>query len=191
MRNAKQAILFFVSICAAVSMSSAGIAIELGAGDPAPLFTAQTQDGTEFNLADRKGHWTVLYFYPKANTPGCTAQASAFRDSIETIRGAGADVYGISTDTVADQAAFHQEQRLDFTLLADPDGSITEAYGAKMPILTMSRRWTFIIDPSLTIRQVQHDVDPAQDAQRVATEIARLKGEPATAGAPAPPKPEP
>jgi peroxiredoxin Q/BCP len=101
---------------------------------------------------------------PKAGTPGCTKQASAFRDGITVIRSEGADVYGISTDTVEAQAAFHKEHQLAFTLLADPDGTVTNAYGAKMPLLTMSRRWTFIIDPALTIRQVQHDVDPALDA---------------------------
>ncbi len=150
-------------------------AVELKAGDAAPLFTAKTHDGGDFSLADRKGKWTVLFFYPKANTPGCTKQACAFRDGIEAIRGEGAEVYGISTDTVEDQAAFHKEHNLSFTLLADPEGTVTKAYGAKMPVLTVAKRWTFIIDPSLTIRQVEHDVDPAQDAPRVAAEIKRLK----------------
>lgn len=148
---------------------------ELKAGDPAPLFTTKTHKGEAFDLAARKGQWTVLYFYPKANTPGCTKQACAFRDSIQVIRDEGAEVYGISTDTVESQAAFHEEQHLTFTLLADPEGDVTKAYGAKMPILTMARRWTFIIGPDLTIRQVERDVDPSQDAKRVATEIARLK----------------
>ena len=71
-----------------------------------------------------------------------------------------------------------------FPLLADPEGTVTEAYGAKMPVLTMSKRWTFIIDPTLTIRQIEHDVDPSQDAKRVAGEIAKLKGGGAAAPAP-------
>src|SRR5262245_23344791 len=136
----------------------AALADELAAGQPAPLFTAKTQDGSDFDLSSRKGQWTVLYFYPKAGTPGCTKQACAFRDSIKVIRAEGAEVYGISTDTVESQAAFHKEHQLAFTLLADPDGTVTELYGAKMPILTMAKRWTFIIDPTLTIRQVQRDV---------------------------------
>jgi len=152
-------------------------AVELKAGDAAPLFTAKSHDGAEFDLASRKGQWTVLFFYPKADTPGCTAQACAFRDSIKVIRAEGAEVYGISTDTVESQAAFHEKHRLAFPLLADPDGAVTKAYGAKMPVMTMSKRWTFLIDPTLTIRQVERDVDPAMDAQRVAGEIARLKGE--------------
>jgi len=158
-----------------LGLASAGAGAELKAGDPAPLFTAKTQDGGVFSLASQKGQWTVLFFYPRAGTPGCTKQACAFRDSIKVIRDEGAEVYGISTDSVEDQAAFHKEHHLAFPLLADPDGTVTEAYGAKMPLLTMSKRWTFIIDPTLTIRQVQRDVDPAQDAQRVAAELARLK----------------
>ena len=166
----------FAAVLPVMLLVSSALAVDLKPGDPAPLFTAKTQDGGEFRLQDRKGQWTVLYFYPKAGTPGCTKQACAFRDGIAAIRAEGADVFGISTDTVESQAEFHKDEHLSFTLLADPDGAVTNAYGAKMPILTMSRRWTFIIDPTLTIRQVQHDVDPAEDARRVATEIARLKG---------------
>ena len=158
-------------------LASSAHAVELKSGDSAPRFTAKTHDGGEFRLEDRKGQWTVLYFFPWAGTSGCTRQADAFRDNIAAIRTQGADVFGISTDTVESQAAFHQEEHLPFTLLADPEGAVTTAYGAKVPILTMSRRWTFIIDPTLTIRQVEHDVNPAEDAQRVAAEIARLKGD--------------
>jgi peroxiredoxin Q/BCP len=167
--------LLVIGLLFCCAFSATHAAAELKAGDPAPRFTAKTQAGGEFSLESRRGTWTVLYFYPKAGTPGCTKQASAYRDSIETIRAEGAEVYGISTDYVEDQAAFHAEQQLTFPLLADPEGKVTEAYGAKMPLLTVSKRWTFIIDPTLTIRQVQHDVDPEMDAQRVAAEIARLK----------------
>lgn len=167
--------LLAVALVATVPFSSVCAATELKPGDPAPPFTAKTQDGTDFSLESRKGQWTVLFFYPKAGTPGCTKQACAFRDSIKVIRAEGAEVYGISTDDVEAQAAFHKEHHLAFPLLADPEGAVTELYGAKMPLLTMSKRWTFIIDPTLTIRHVEHDVDPAQDAQRVAGEIAKLK----------------
>lgn len=165
----------FVALTLLTLTAVPAVAVELKAGDPAPLFTLQQQDGSAFALESRRGQWTVLFFYPRAGTPGCTKQVCGFRDGMARIRAAGAEVYGISTDTVADQAVFHAEQRLDFPLLADPEGTVTTAYGAKMPLLTMSKRWTFIIDPTLTIRQVEHDVDPAQDAPRVATEIARLK----------------
>lgn len=148
---------------------------EIKLNDPAPLFTAKTQTGTDFDLKTRKGKWTVLYFYPKAGTPGCTKQACAFRDSIQKIRALGAEVYGISTDTVEDQAKFHKEHRLNFDLLADADAKITNLYGSKMPVVKVSKRWTFIIDPELKIRNVLKDVDPALDSERVASEIAKLK----------------
>ncbi len=158
-----------------LAISSASAASELKVGDDAPLFTAKTHTGDTFDLASRKGQWTVLFFYPKAGTPGCTAQVGAFRDGIDKIRAEGAEVYGISTDYVESQSSFHEEEHLTFTLLADPDGTVVEKYGTKMPIVTVSRRWTFIIDPALKIRQVEHDVDPERDAERVAAEIGRLK----------------
>lgn len=170
-------LLIAAAVLAAVPVASVCAAVELKPGDPAPLFTAKTQDGSDFSLESRKGQWTVLFFYPKAGTPGCTKQACAFRDSINVIRAEGAEVYGISTDDVEAQAAFHKEHNLAFPLLADPEGTVTELYGAKMPLITIAKRWTFIIDPTLTIRQVQHDVDPPKDADRVAAEIKRLKAE--------------
>jgi len=164
-------------IVAAVSFLffTTAFAADLKVGDPAPLFKSKTQDGTEFDLKSRQGHWTVLYFYPKAGTPGCTKQACAFRDSIEKIRKQGAEVYGISADTVADQAKFHEEHHLTFSLLADPDDQVVNLYGSKMPLLKMSKRWTFILDPELKIRMIEKDVDPALDAEKVAAQVIELK----------------
>lgn len=148
----------------------------LTVGQPAPLFQLKAHDASEFSLATRQGKgWTVLYFYPKAGTPGCTTQACAFRDAIQLIRDRNAEVYGISTDDVQGLFNFHQKHKLSFTLLSDPDASVTEAYGVKMPVLKMAKRWTFIIDPNLMIRQIDDDVDPALDAQRVAETLKRLQ----------------
>ena len=147
-------------------------------GQPAPLFQLKAQDGKEISLAARQGKgWTVLYFYPKAGTPGCTKQACAFRDSVQAIRSQHAEVYGISTDDIKDLLTFHQQHKLSFTLLSDPDTKVTEAYGVKMPVLKMAKRWTFIIDPTLVIRQIDDDVDPALDAQRVVETLKRLQAE--------------
>ncbi|HWU44711.1 MAG TPA: peroxiredoxin [Bdellovibrio sp.] len=148
---------------------------QLKVNDPAPLFTVKTFEGKDFSLADRKGQWTVLYFYPKAGTPGCTKQACSFRDNLEKIKSLGAEVYGISADTVAEQAEFHKKEHLNFILLADPDDQVVNMYGSKMPMLKMSKRWTFIIDPSLKIRSIAKDVDPVLDSQRVAQEIAEMQ----------------
>lgn len=143
-------------------------------GDSAPLFKALTHEGKEFDLAARKGAWTVLYFYPKADTPGCTKQACAFRDQIKKIRALGADVFGVSANSVKEQADFHEKHHLSFTLIADDNLAIIKSYGAKMPILSMSKRWTFIIDPELKIRAIDQDVDPAKDADIVAAKLESL-----------------
>src|SRR5689334_5718952 len=127
---------------------------DLKVGDAAPLFTVKTHEGKDFDLKSRAGQWTVLYFYPKAGTPGCTKQACAFRDNIEKIRKEGADVFGISGDSVEAQLAFHKEHHLNFILLADSDSAVSKMYGSKMPLLSMSKRWTFIIDPDLKIREI-------------------------------------
>lgn len=150
-------------------------AIELKVGDNAPTFTTKTHEGTPFDLNTRKGKWTVLYFYPKASTPGCTKQACAFRDHIEAIRKLDAEVYGVSYDSVADQAKFHKNQRLNFTLLADEKSEILKLYGTKMAVIGLSKRWTFIIDPTLKIRSIDKEVDPVMDAKKVAATIESLK----------------
>lgn len=145
-------------------------------GQPAPKFQLKSQDGQTVSLADRAGKgWTVLYFYPKAGTPGCTTQACAFRDAIRQVRDRNAEVYGISTDEVPALAEFYRKHRLNFTLLSDSDAAITDAYGVKMPVLKMAKRWTFIIDPELVIRDINDDVDPALDAQVVAERLKRLQ----------------
>ena len=104
---------------------------ELKVGVLAPHFVAKTHEGKNFNLSERKGHWTVLYFYPKAETPGCTTQACAFRDSVDIIRAEGADIFGVSADTVEQLAGFHKKHKLNFTLLADPSADIIKLFGSK------------------------------------------------------------
>lgn len=150
-------------------------AAELKVNDPAPLFTAKTQEGKDFDLNSRKGQWTVLYFYPKSGTPGCTKQACAFRDNIEKIRAQGADVFGISADSVQDQAEFHKKHNLTFTLLADPEDKVINMYGSKMPMMKMSKRWTFVIDPDLKIRSINKDVDPVVDSEKIAEQLSQMK----------------
>lgn len=171
MKSLMAAFLLFL----AMMITETTLAKDVQLNAAAPLFKVKNQTGAEFDLASRKGKWTVLYFYPKAGTPGCTKQACAFRDSIKKIRDLDAEVYGISTDTVEDQAKFHKEHRLNFDLLADADAKVTELYGAKMPVVKVSKRWTFIIDPQLKIKNVLKDVDPAMDPDRVVTEIKKFK----------------
>lgn len=148
---------------------------DVSVGNKAPLFDTKTHTGSDFSLKDQKGKWTVLYFYPKAETPGCTKQACAFRDNLNKITKLGAEVYGISTDSVSAQAAFHKNHSLNFTLLADADGKVTDLYGSKMPVMKMSKRWTFIIDPDLNVRSINKDVDPVKDAAQVAEKITEFQ----------------
>lgn len=162
-----------ISLC--MSLVALQVRAELKAGDPAPSFKTQTHAGKEFDLQTRKGQWTVLYFYPKAETPGCTKQACAFRDSIKKIRDQGADVFGISADTIKAQADFHKNHQLNFTLLADPEQKVIKLYQTQMADRPLSKRWTFIIGPDLKIRAVEKDVDPSMNANQVAEEIAKLK----------------
>jgi peroxiredoxin Q/BCP len=173
MRFYCQATVFLASVFISALVQAAG---DLKVSDPAPVFQAQTHEGKDFDLTSRKGQWTVLYFYPKAATPGCTKQACAFRDNIDQIRVLGADVIGISADSVEAQQSFHKEQKLNFTLLADPDGKIVRLYGAKMMGLNMSKRWTFILDPELRVRDIEKDVDPILNAQKMAQKISGLQG---------------
>ena len=150
-------------------------AAELKINDSAPLFKAQLHTGPDFDMENQKGKWTVLYFFPKSETPGCTKQACAFRDNIKKITELGVEVYGISTDSVKDQAAFHKHHALTFSLISDESGDITTAYGAKMPMVKMAKRWTFILDDQLKIRKIDKDVDPITDAIKVVEFISRHK----------------
>jgi peroxiredoxin Q/BCP len=158
-----------------LGMSIFGVASDLKLGDHAPALKLKTDQGTIFNLQSRKGQWTVLYFYPKAGTPGCTKQACAFRDSISQIRKLGAEVYGVSADNVEALQKFKKNQNLNFVLLADPKLDAIKAYGTKMPVVNISKRWTFIIDPELKIRSIDKNVDPVLDAKKVADTLQRLQ----------------
>lgn len=157
------------------SFPSLGRAADLKPNDPAPPFKAKTQAGEDFNMASRQGHWTVLYFYPKADTPGCTKQACTFRDNIKQITELGADVFGVSVNSVTEQKAFYDKHKLNFTLLADSDAAITKLYGTKMPVVNISKRWTFLIGPDLKILAIEKDVDPIKDAGRMAELIKQFK----------------
>lgn len=170
---------FFLTVLSVlfVSLTACTKTKELKINEDAPVFSLQKQDGTTFDLSSRKGmgQWTVLYFYPKAGTPGCTKQACAFRDGLDKIKALGASVYGISADTVEDQMKFHQTHKLNFDLLADPKGQVVTLYGSSMVGTQFSKRWTFILDPQLKIRDIMKDVDPVMDSTRVAQVIADLQ----------------
>ncbi len=165
----------YLLMSAAIFISSMTWGAELKVGDKAPTFKLKTQAGQNFDLNERKGLWTVLYFYPKADTPGCTKQACAFRDNLSQVKELGAEVFGISVNTQEEQKKFHEKHKLNFTLLADADGKVGERYGAKTSEARMSRRWTFIIGPQLDVMDIDRDVDPVSNPERVVTRLKSLQ----------------
>jgi peroxiredoxin Q/BCP len=135
-------------------------------GAQAPDFTLPDQDGNDVTLSDLRGQTVVLYFYPKADTPGCTTQACGIRDHQADYDAAGAKVLGVSPDPVKAVKKFHGGQGLGFTLLADEDHSVCELYGVWGEKSMYGRtymgaqRATFIIDASGTVAKVFPKVSP-------------------------------
>ena len=142
-------------------------------GDPAPDFEVLDDQGRAVRLSDFKGKNIVLYFYPRADTPGCTKEACAFRDDYSAYDKAGVTILGVSPDSVKDQAKFKQKYDLPFSLLADEDHSISSTYGVWGLKKFMGReyegvfRTTFLIDGQGVIRQIFEKVKPAQHSQEI------------------------
>lgn len=143
-------------------------------GQAAPDFEVQTDSGETVKLSDYRGQRVVLYFYPKADTPGCTTQSCAFRDDYSAYQQKNVVVLGASPDTVEEQAAFKTKYKLPFSLLADHDRSIADAYGVWQTFTrkdggehTGIRRSTFIIDENGAISQVFIGVDPANNSREM------------------------
>ena len=125
------------------------------AGDKAPDFTLPAQTGEPVRLSDRLGeHSVVLYFYPKDETKGCTAEACAFRDSYEVFAEAGAEVIGVSSDSVDKHAGFADHHKLPFTLLSDQGGAVRKSYGVPSALGVLPGRVTYVIDRTGAVRHV-------------------------------------
>jgi peroxiredoxin Q/BCP len=136
----------------------------LAAGQPAPDFTAVTDDGTPLTLSSLRGRHVVLYFYPKDDTPGCTTEACDFRDSLEALTALGAEVLGVSPDSEASHRKFRAKHNLNFRLVADTDQAIAEAWGAWRTKSMYGKEYmgivrsTFLIDADGVIRQAWDQV---------------------------------
>ena len=146
------------------------------AGDKAPDFTLPSQSGERVRLYDRLGERVVvLYFYPKDNTPGCTAEACAFRDSHEVFTDAGAEVIGVSSDSVDRHAAFAGKHKLPFTLLSDKGGQVRKSYGVPAVLGMVPGRVTFVIDREGTVRHSFNSMtnigQHVSDALRIVREL--------------------
>ncbi len=172
-------VLAFLLAVAAVPAFAADVAAPTGptVGQTAPDFHLQDQKGDWHTLAQERGKWTVLYFYPKDFTPGCTTEVCTFRDDIIALRKAGADVFGVSLDDVKSHAEFAEKYHVPFRLLSDADQSVAKEYGVLTSKLGMSyaRRETFLIDPQGVVAKHYKDVDPKENSKQVLADLAELK----------------
>ena len=142
-------------------------------GEKAPDFTAKDQNGKTVSLSDFKGKTVILYFYPKDDTPGCTAEACDFRDNYQSMLSKGFEVIGVSTDDEKSHKKFETKYSLPFTLIADAEKSIVEAYGVWVEKNMYGKKYmgtartTFIIDGDGTILKVIDKVDTKNSSQQV------------------------
>ena len=149
-------------------------------GKPAPEFTLEDDAGETVSLSDFRGKPVVLYFYPKDDTPGCTAQACGIRDAYDEFEQAGAVVLGVSPDKVSKHVKFKERYDLPFTLLADPEHEVAESYGVWGEKKYMGRsymgvsRTTFVIAPDGTVAEVMENVKPDSHADDVLASLAAI-----------------
>jgi peroxiredoxin Q/BCP len=128
----------------------------LKVGDKAPDFSLPDHNGTTVSLADgiKKQVWQIVYFYPKDDTPGCTAEACSFRDNYEDFTDAGAVVIGVSADSAESHTKFAAKHNLPFALLSDEDGELRRAFDVKKSMGILPGRVTYVIDPEGIVRKV-------------------------------------
>ena len=175
----------FSTLLAIAALSAVSETRAAAVGQPAPAFTLPDQYGEVHALEDFAGQWLVVFFYPKADTPGCTTQACNFRDNIYAVRGAGAEVVGISVDSVADQKEFSDKYRLPFTILSDSEGSTCRDYGVLRAFgeMEIASRESFLINPDGVVVKHYQRVNPDTHTQEVIADLERFRaGEGEAAG---------
>ena len=145
-------------------------------GQPAPDFNLPDSKGQVHTLAEFSGKWTVLYFYPKDDTPGCTKEACSFRDDLAQLDKLGAKVVGVSVDDTDSHAKFAEKYHLPFPLLADKDGKVADSYGAltNLFVIKLAKRYTFLIDPQSNIAKVYQSVDTSRHSQEIIDDLKQL-----------------
>jgi peroxiredoxin Q/BCP len=171
------ALLLFVAACGSGTPGTSGGGAVVGGaksetaqvseGGAAPDFALPSDDGRTVKLSDYRGRQpVVLYFYPKDETPGCTKEACAFRDSFAEFKKAGVEILGVSVDSVEAHRKFREKESLNFTLLSDEKKEVTGRYGV-LGTSGVASRVTFVIDKDGTIRKIYRDVSPAEHAEEV------------------------
>ena len=148
-------------------------------GEAAPGFRLQDQNGDWHALEDYRGTWLTVYFYPKDDTPGCTTEACNFRDNIYAFKGIGAEVVGVSVDTVDSHKDFSDKYKLPFVILADEKGATADAYGVlrDWKLIQIASRQSFIIDPDGVIARHYEKVDPDTHTDEVLADLKNLMAE--------------
>ena len=153
----------------------------LTTGDQAPAFELQNQHDETVSLADVDGEYAVVYFYPRADTPGCTTEAKSFRDQFAEFTDRGITVFGISDDPIEDLAAFAEKHDLPFDLLSDPDGEVGRAYDSYGEKNMFGRtfdgvfRNSYIVDLDGRIARAFEGVSPAEHAEEVLDALDELR----------------
>ncbi len=149
------------------------VASALQAGAPAPAFSLPDADGKMRQLADWRGQWLVLYFYPRDHTPGCSTEAGHFRDALPRFTALKVQVAGVSLDDSASHRHFADDLRLPFALLADTDGKVAQSYGAllNLGIIKYAKRHTILIDPDGRVAKIYREVDPKTHATQLLADI--------------------
>jgi peroxiredoxin Q/BCP len=145
-------------------------------GSVAPDFTLPSQDGSKVHLADLRGSWVVLYFYPKDKTPGCTLEAHNFAKDQPEYSKRKAIVLGVSVDSVASHQEFCTKEGLSFKLLADTEKKVVAAYGSlnNLVVVKLAARHTFLINPQGRIARVYVDVKPSEHSREVLAALDAL-----------------
>lgn len=149
----------------------------LNAGDQAPAFALNNAAGEQVSLSDYAGQNVVLYFYPKAATPGCTTEACDFRDNLNALKGAGYQVIGVSPDSPEEIKAFAEAESLNFPLLSDPGAEVAKAYGSFGEKTINGRtfvgtlRSTFVLDDAGKVSRAEYNVDADGHVARLRDEL--------------------
>lgn len=163
-------------LAALLSLFARANAESLKAGDVAPEISATTETGAKLDFASlyKKGY-TLVYFYPKADTPGCTKQGCSLRDAYAELTKKGVTVVGVSHDDVAAQKAFKEKYNLPFTLVADTDSAVVKAFGVpNIPSTSLATRQAYLVDKNGKIVWADYKASTEKQAQDVLAELAKL-----------------
>jgi len=150
------------------------VAAAVTVGSLAPDFSLSDQNGQTRRLSDYRGQWVILYFYPKDDTPGCTTEGKSFRDNLKDFQQAGAQVLGVSMDSVKSHRQFAQKYGLNFPLLADESGQVARLYGAAGGFgpISYAKRQTFLIDPDGAVVKHYQSVSPSRHVAELKHDLA-------------------